>query len=358
MTRSIRKAWALSANGRLDEGLSLLASEASDPSTHRGSKNFYQRGLLLLNAARWAEAAEVLDHWVADNPEDGAGHLFLGQALVNLEQWDESMTHLEKCLSLEPDNLIAQNYLALASVGAGMPDNARALWLKSGLHLNRSFLATFARVVERRLEETSGLYPQTTRDLISACQTPAAQLWMKWGRIPGLGKVFRSLAIRRWTKLGEKLLYGGSCEGALEVLGLVLSVDQNNTLAKVGRVMALIGLERWDAARKMITEQLSGRPDEFREFYLVAFSYCLLKGGEAETALEVLRHVPTPGPEDHGKNYIAGLCYLALGDEAAAQRSFTIAATDFFDDTKHQWLDAAFYRVLHADSKREKQASR
>jgi hypothetical protein len=46
---------------------------------------------------------------------------------------------------------------------------------------------------------------------------------------------------------------------------------------------------------------------------------------------------------------------MALGDEEAAQRSFTVAATDFFDDTKHQWLDAAFYRILHAKSKESKE---
>ncbi|GAB4313550.1 MAG: hypothetical protein Kow0059_04760 [Candidatus Sumerlaeia bacterium] len=349
MGNVIKRAWTLAAAGRVDDGLALLADAAPDASDPRAAKSFYQRALLLMQAARWQDAADLMSERLARCPDDPAGALLLGQALVNLGRWDDAAAALGQTLEREPKNLLALNYLALAHLGAGRDAEARAVWRRWGLHVNRSFLATFARVAERRLAAAQGAPPPVTREFVAALQLPAARLWAAWGRAPLVGRWLERRAAGRWARLGDQLLMMGNYQGALEVLELALAHAPDRTEARLGRVMALIGLERWSQARAEVLALLDGPAGGWRALELVALGFCLLKEGEPARALDVLRRCATPGPEDYGKHYIMGLCHLALNDEAAAQQAFRAAAETFFADTRDHWLDAAFFRIMREE---------
>src|SRR5690606_23067880 len=100
----IRQAWRLARRGRLDEGLALLKGAAPDPASAKSAKPIYQRAILLIEAARWDEAAALLEPWCAHHPGDAAGALLLGRARVNQGRWDEAAETLERSLEREPEN--------------------------------------------------------------------------------------------------------------------------------------------------------------------------------------------------------------------------------------------------------------
>lgn len=340
MTGVIRQAWRLARQGRLDDGLALLAGDAAN------AKAVYQRGIMLIEAARWEEAATLLEDWAARHPGDAAGALLLGRARVNLGLWDAAAQALGAALEREPDNLLALNYLALSHLGAGRDAEARGIWARVGLHLNREFLAAFSRVAERRFSEDPAAIPPVTYEFIAACQTSAARGWAVYRKRPLLGWWYEKRMVDKWLKSAEKLIYLGNYQGALELLGAVRGLAPERVEARLAQILALMGLERWADARGEVLMLLDGSPGAWHTFGLVALGYCYLKEGEAARALEVLRRCATPGPEDYGKHYFMGLCHLALGDEARAHEEFRTAATAFFADTKDQKIDAAFYRIM------------
>lgn len=89
--------------GRAAEANQLLASSSagSDP------KLLLQQGVVLFNTGKQAEAAEIFQKLVAADPTSAEPYYYLGTIAVGQGKTAECITHLEKYLSLNPQN--AQN---------------------------------------------------------------------------------------------------------------------------------------------------------------------------------------------------------------------------------------------------------
>lgn len=68
---------------------------------------------------------------VREFPDSAMGHFSLGKYLLETGRWAESVTSLEKAVSLDPDYAAAFVSLGDAFAGAGEKDKARAAWQRA-----------------------------------------------------------------------------------------------------------------------------------------------------------------------------------------------------------------------------------
>jgi tetratricopeptide (TPR) repeat protein len=102
--------------GRAAEANELLAKSAggsTDP------KILLQQGVVLFNSGKSAEAAEVFQKLVAADPTSAEPYFYLGSIAVGQGKTAECITHLEKYLSLNPQN--ATNVVTAKGLIAALP---------------------------------------------------------------------------------------------------------------------------------------------------------------------------------------------------------------------------------------------
>lgn len=87
--------------GRAAEANELLAKSASGSSD---PKVLLQQGVVLFNTGKQAEAAEIFQKLVAADPTSAEPYYYLGTIAVGQGKTAECIAHLEKYLSLNPQN--------------------------------------------------------------------------------------------------------------------------------------------------------------------------------------------------------------------------------------------------------------
>jgi tetratricopeptide (TPR) repeat protein len=111
----------------------------------------HAEALALFEQKRYAEAQALFEQEIADNPDDGTAHYYLGRLARLRQQLPTAIEHLEKATAVEPENAAYQYEFGAAC----------------GLHadtLGMSFrAASFARQGRAALEKAVALAPDQLR---------------------------------------------------------------------------------------------------------------------------------------------------------------------------------------------------
>jgi tetratricopeptide (TPR) repeat protein len=89
------------------------------PSSVKPSDDLYQRGLAFFRAGNFPRARENAQQVLAAEPKDVRALVLLGQTLVEMDEADDALEHLERATQLAPDNVEAWGTLAVALMTAG-----------------------------------------------------------------------------------------------------------------------------------------------------------------------------------------------------------------------------------------------
>jgi len=76
------------------------------------SSQRYNAAEKLKDAGELAQAAEMVEQLLVDDPNYVLGHMMLGKIYIDLGRFDEAIKHNEKAVELEPNE--ALNYSALS----------------------------------------------------------------------------------------------------------------------------------------------------------------------------------------------------------------------------------------------------
>jgi Flp pilus assembly protein TadD len=87
----------------------------------------WDEGVAAFKAGNYAEAAKQFQTFVDERPDVFQGHYMLGQTLAKLNRNQESMSHLQKALELEPGNVGVQLALGKVYLSAGRYGDAAGL---------------------------------------------------------------------------------------------------------------------------------------------------------------------------------------------------------------------------------------
>ena len=87
----------------------------------------WDEGVAAFKAGNFAEAAQQFQTFVDERPDVFQGHYMLGQTLAKLNRNQESMSHLQKALELEPGNVGVQLALGKVYLSAGRYGDAAGL---------------------------------------------------------------------------------------------------------------------------------------------------------------------------------------------------------------------------------------
>ena len=71
----------------------------------------------LAASGQWERLLETGRDWLADEPENGSAHRYVGQALVNLKRHAEAEPHLAKAIAANPADPFSHRLMAIAKFG-------------------------------------------------------------------------------------------------------------------------------------------------------------------------------------------------------------------------------------------------
>lgn len=80
----------------------------------------------MIDSGDYANAVELLQGYVADNPDDADGYNLLGYALRHQERYEDSEKAYEQALALDPEHEEALEYLGELYLKTGRLDEAEA----------------------------------------------------------------------------------------------------------------------------------------------------------------------------------------------------------------------------------------
>ena len=292
----------------------------------------------------WDKALELARSWTATYPREGFAFNALGNALIRLGQFEQSIEPLREAIRLDPQFVPAYGNLAASLLALNRGGEARAtLTLAADRKLtfigaNRlSYLVAFVendtRTMERELEASTG--PRQTNSAFgwqahaSAAMGRVKQAHDQYRRgiQLSLHGGFTEVAAQLIAEDAEMHAAVGQCaEATGEVAeGLRLARD-NITLERAGRVLGLCGDGEEAAA---LTSELQKR---FHEATLtinlsvpIIAAAAALSQGEPGRAVEVLEPVR---PYDHAPSaefwslYLRGQAFLQLKNGEAAAKEF------------------------------------
>ena len=312
----------------------------------------------------WDKALELARTWTATYPREAFAFNSLGNALIRLGQFEESVDPLRQAIRLDPQFVPAYGNLAGSLLALGRLDEARAtLRQAEDRKLNfigasrLSFLLAFvqgdSKTMTRELEASVGLR-QTNSAFGWLAHASAAQGRVKTaheqyrrGIQMSLQGNFAEVAAHLMTEDGEMHGVVGQCTDALNEVaeGLRLARD-NTTLERGARVLAGCGAR--EEASKLSAELAQRFPEATLTIHLsipVIAAAGALHNGEAARAVELLEPVR---PYDHAPSgefwplYVRGQAYLQLKNGPAARSEF-----QYIVDHRGEVATSMLYALSH-----------
>lgn len=215
--------------------------------------NAYEIGLMLMeNGAKLSEAALAFEAAIQENPEHIEAWLKLGEVQTQNEKEIAGLTALEKCLSLDPNNLSALMTLAVSYTNEGY-DNAAFATLERWIETKYPQISERARTTNPKIndEDRYSLHKRVTELYLQAAQLSPTGANIDADVQMGLGVLFyanddfpktidcfkAALAVRPddallWNRLGASLANSNRSEEAIEAYHRALQLKPSFVRAR------------------------------------------------------------------------------------------------------------------------------
>ena len=292
----------------------------------------------------WDKALDLARTWTATYPREAFAFNALGNALIRLGQFEQSLDPLRQAIDLDPRFVPAYGNLAGSLFALNKLDEARAV-LKQAEERKLNFIG--ASRLSYYLAYAQGDAKTMARELeasIGVRQTNSAYGWQAdafaaEGRVSDAHAQYRQgIQLSRQSHFNEVAAHlimedaemhatVDQCTEAVGEVpeGLALARD-NTTLERAGRVLALCGGAN-DAME--LSSELSRRfPEAILTSHVslpIIAAAAALRGGDAARAVDVLepvrRYDHTPSAE-FWPSYLRGQAYLHRGNASGAAREF------------------------------------
>ena len=292
----------------------------------------------------WDKALELARSWTATYPREAFAFNSLGNVLIRLGQFEQSIEPLRKAISLDPRFIPAYSNLAGSLLALDRLDEAKATLQeaeKRGLNFigarRLSYLlaflqgdsATMARELDASIgvRQTNAAFGWLAHTYAAGGRVKAAHEQFRRGIQMSLQGSFNEVAAQLSLEDAEMHATVGQCaEATREVAdGLKLGRD-NATLERAGRALAICGESNEAAA---LSNELAKRfPEATLTIHVslpVIAAAGTLEQGEPARALNLLEAVR---PYDHAPSaefwtrYLRGLAYLQVKNGTAAADQF------------------------------------
>jgi tetratricopeptide (TPR) repeat protein len=295
-------------------------------------------------AQAWDKALELARTWATTYPREAFAFNALGNALIRLGQFEQSVPPLREAIRLDPRFIPAYSNLAGSLLALNEIDEAKNVLQEAEdrqlnfigarrLRYLLAFMEGDAATMERELQASIGVhqnnaaYGWQAHTLASAGRMKAAHDQYRRGIDVSLQGGFNEVAAQLSTEDAEMHAAVGQCSDALtEVAGARTLGRDNLTLERSARALALCG--RHDEAATVSDELARAFPDAT---LTVQVSIPVIEAGsalsrrDAQSAVDILNKVR---PYDHAPSaefwpsYLRGQAYLQLKNGAAAAEQF------------------------------------
>jgi Flp pilus assembly protein TadD len=293
------------------------------------------------------EAARETVHGMLQHfPDEAVPCLFAGRCLLQCGDLAGAEPLLRSAAEQGPDNVLAQQYLALCELAKGDIEAASARINTVGLAANADFLALFSHEIERRLAPTS---PATDKDIPPPSESPAtaiARLEERAGRAgQGLfGKIKRRRIVAKIARLGERAYDRSDFGDALAAFEAVRRCCPNDADVLLGVGLSALSLDCPNHALQPLADAHARRPDD--GFTASTYANALCCTGRIAEALAVFESVEPAGPDDFHAHYGRGACLAALGRPQPALEQFRIAFERYRLDAMDDCLIPSWQELL------------
>jgi tetratricopeptide (TPR) repeat protein len=319
----------------------------------------------------WDKAFELARSWTATYPREAFAFNALGNALIRLGQFEQSVEPLREAIRLDAQFVPAYGNLAGSLLALNRLGEARAtLKLAADRKLafigasRLSYLVAFvqgdSQTMERELEASIGLrqtnsaFGWQAHASAAAGRVNVAHDQYRRGIQMSLHGGFTEVAAQLIMEDAEMHATVGQCtEGVSEISeGLRLGRD-NATLERGGRVLALCGVS--SEAGQLASELKKRFPEATLTINLsvpVIEAAAALRQGESARAIELLEPVR---PYDHAPSgefwplYLRGQAYLELKNGKAASGEF-----QYIVDHQGEVPASVLYALAHLGLARSK----
>jgi eukaryotic-like serine/threonine-protein kinase len=292
----------------------------------------------------WDKALELARSWTATYPREAFAFNALGNALIRLGQFEQSIEPLREAIRLDPQFVPAYGNLAASLLAVHKLDEARAtLKLAADRKLDfigasrLSFLLAFVqgdrKTMERELEASIGLrqtnsaFGWVAHATFAGGRVKAAHDQYRRGIQMSLQNGFSEVAAQLMMEDAEMHAVVGQCPEAIDEIAEGLKLGRDSvTLERAARALALCGAA--DEAEKLATELKARFPEATLTANLslpVIAAAAAFQQGHPARAVELLEAVR---PYDHAPSaefwpmYLRGQSYLQLKNGQAASAEF------------------------------------
>ena len=295
-------------------------------------------------AQAWDKALELARAWTATYPREAFAFNALGNALIRLGQFEQSVQPLREAIELDPRFIPAYSNLAGSLLALNEIDEAKGVLQQAvdrqlnfigarRLRYLLAFMEGDAATMERELQASIGVrqnnaaFGWQAHTLASEGRVKAAHDQYRRGIEMSMQGNFHEVAAQLSMEDAEMHAAVGQCAEALREVSAARTLGRDNlTLERSARALALCG--RHDEAAAVSDELARAFPHATLTLQVsmpVIGAASALSRRDANTALDLLNRVK---PYDHAPsaefwpNYLRGLAYLQLKNGAAADEQF------------------------------------
>ena len=295
-------------------------------------------------AQAWDQALELARSWTVTYPREAFAFNSLGNALIRLGQFEQSVDPLREAIRLDPQFVPAYSNLAGSLLALGRLDEARGI-LQQAAERKLNFAGATrlsymvalvqgdVKTMERELEasigvrQTNSAFSWVAHASMTEGRVKLAHQQYRRGVQMSLQGNFNEVAAQLNLEDAEMHATLGQCDEAIPEIseGLKLARD-NATLERAGRSLALCGAG--DQAEALSSELAKRFPEATLTIHValpVIAAATSLERGDAARAAEVLEQAR---PYDHAPSaefwirYLRGQAYLRLKNGSAATSQF------------------------------------
>jgi tetratricopeptide (TPR) repeat protein len=264
---------------------------------------------------------------------------------------------LRSAAEQQPENLLAQQYIALCELMQGNVEEAATRIERIGLAANADFLALFSCEIERRLTPPEHVVDKETPPPSPPIAAAIARLEERAARKSGFffGRMAWCRVVGKLELLGENAYDHDDFAGALAAFEAALRCRPDAPTALLGVGLSALRLDRPSQAAQSLAEAFRRRPDDG----VIASSYgdALCRTGRFAEALAVFEEITPAGPEDFHAHYGRGACLTALGRKPDALEQFRVAFERYRLDAVDDCLIPSWEELLKRESEKNDKAA-
>ncbi|MCX8036361.1 MAG: tetratricopeptide repeat protein [Candidatus Sumerlaeia bacterium] len=321
--RCLRRGHRAFRHGRIENAIAAFdAAVESAPTDRRG---LIQSALARLRTGDYPAARAAADVLAERFPDDPIAALFAGRILLECGDPKAAEPFLRRAVQAQPDNELAQQYLALCKLAQGNVAEAAAEMNHLGFAANADFLALFSHEVERRLVPAPPVSdaesPPPSAAVVTALQeqeSRAAALPASW-----TGRLRRRRIVAHLLRAGERAYDNGRFPDAMAIFEAASRLDPQSDFALLGVGLCALQMNRPNQAAEFLSLACRLRPHD--SSLASHYADALYRAGQPEAALAVYEQIAPAGPDDFHAHYGCGRSLTALGRKQDAIEKFRTA---------------------------------